>query len=119
MDESQLAAAVRTAYAAAVVAVLVVALAGYLVAGPKGLGLALGGGAVGMANLRFAAFALTRAPIAFLGSSLPRLLVITVLLLVVVLLLGPVSIWGVLGLLATYLAEVGIAVRAVIRSTAK
>ncbi|MGC1184566.1 MAG: hypothetical protein WBA31_05355 [Candidatus Dormiibacterota bacterium] len=119
VDADQLAGAVRSAWIAAVGAAIVVVGLAYLIGGPEGAGLALAGGILGVANLRFAAFALGRAPIAFLSSSLPRLVVITVLLVVLVELLGPVGIWGLLGLLATHLAQVGAMVRFGITATSK
>jgi len=107
LEADELAGAVRSAWIAAIGAVIVVVVVAYLVAGIEGAGLALGGGVLGVANLRFAAFALARAPIAFLGSSLPRLALITVVLVVLVMVLGPVGAWGLGGLLATHLAQVG------------
>ncbi len=119
VDADELAGAVRSAWIAAVGAVILVVAAAYLIAGVEGAGLALAGGVLGVANLRFAAFALGRAPIAFLGSSLPRLAVITAALVLLVMVLGPVGVWGLLGLLATHLAQVGAMVRFGIRAAAK
>ncbi|MGA9775176.1 MAG: hypothetical protein WBU92_04570 [Candidatus Dormiibacterota bacterium] len=106
-----LAGAARSALLAALAASAVVAVAGFVVAGPLGLGLALGGALIGLGNLQLAVYAMRRSPIAFLGSSLPRLAVITVLLAVLVSVLGPVGVWGLLGLLATHLAQVGAVLR--------
>ncbi|MGH7641556.1 MAG: hypothetical protein ACRENX_00810 [Candidatus Dormibacteria bacterium] len=119
MEADELAGAVRAAWLAAIAAVVVAVVVAFLVAGIEGGGLALGGGVLGIANLRFAAFALGRAPIAFLGSSLPRLALITVVLVVLVEVLGPVGVWGLLGLLATHLAQVGAMVRFGIRAATK
>jgi hypothetical protein len=119
LEADELAGAVRSAWIAAVAAAVVVVIAAYLIAGLEGAGLALAGGILGVANLRLAAFALGRAPIAFLGSSLPRLAAITVVLAVLVLTLGPVGVWGLLGLLATHLAQVGAMVRVGIKAAAK
>jgi hypothetical protein len=89
----------------------VVAVAGFIVAGPLGLGLAVGGALIGLGNLQLAVFAMRRSPVAFLGSSLPRLAAITVVLALLVAFLGPVGVWGLLGLLATHLAQVGAMLR--------
>ncbi len=102
-----LAAAVRSAWIVAAVGTVVVALVAFLVAGWLGAGLALAGGLLGVGNMRLAAFALNRAPIAFLGSSLPRLAAITLALVLLVWFLGPVGVWGLVGLLVTHLAQVG------------
>ncbi|MGH7691582.1 MAG: hypothetical protein ACREOA_02595, partial [Candidatus Dormibacteria bacterium] len=118
-DADELAGAIRSAWVAAIGAAVAVVVVAYLIAGAEGAGLALGGGILGVANLRFAAFALGRAPVAFLGSSLPRLALITGLLVALVLVLGPVGVWGLLGLLATHLAQVGAMVRFGIRAAAK
>jgi hypothetical protein len=111
-----LSGAIRSAWIAAIATTVVVALVAYLVAGWLGAGLALGGGAVGIGNLRLAAFALDRAPMAFLGSSLPRLALITLVLAVLVLVLGPVGVWGLVGLLGTHLAQVGAVLNAAWRA---
>lgn len=103
----ELAAAIRSSWIAAVAITLVVAAAGVAISGWLGGALALGGGALGVGNMRLAAFALQRAPIAFLGSSLPRLAVITAVMVALVFLLGPVGAWGLGGLLATHIAQVG------------
>jgi hypothetical protein len=118
-DADELAGAVRSAWIAAIAAALAVVVVAYLIAGAEGAGLALGGGALGVGNLRLAAFALSRAPIAFLGSSLPRLAAITVVLVVLVMVLGPVGVWGLLGLLATHLAQVGAMVRFGIKASSR
>ena len=107
----EFAGAGRTALLAALAAGAVVAVAGFLVAGPVGLGLAAGGALIGLGNLQLAVFAMRRSPVAFLGSSLPRLAAITVVLALLVALLGPVGVWGLLGLLATHLAQVGAILR--------
>jgi hypothetical protein len=119
VEADELAGAVRSAWIAAIGAAVVVVAVAFLIAGVEGAGLALAGGILGVANLRFAAFALGRAPIAFLSSSLPRLALITVLLVVLVEVLGPVGIWGLLGLLATHLAQVGAMVRFGIKATSR
>ncbi|HEY6538251.1 MAG TPA: hypothetical protein VI138_04315 [Candidatus Dormibacteraeota bacterium] len=119
MQADELAGAVRSAWIAAIGAAVVVVAVAYVIAGPVGSGLALAGGVLGVANLRLAAFALGRAPIAFLGSSLPRLALITVLLVVLVEVLGPIGVWGLLGLLATHLAQVGAMVRFGIKAASK
>jgi len=119
LEADELAGAVRSAWIAAIAAVVVVVAVAFVIAGVEGSGLALGGGVLGVANLRFAAFALGRAPIAFLGSSLPRLALITVVLVVLVEVLGPIGVWGLLGLLATHLAQVGAMVRFGIKAAAK
>lgn len=118
-DADELAGAIRSAWIAAIGAAVVVVAVAYLVAGVEASGLALAGGVLGVANLRLAAFALGRAPVAFLGSSLPRLAAITVVLVVLVTVLGPIGVWGLLGLLATHLAQVGAMVRFGIRLAAK
>ncbi len=107
----ELAGAGRTALWAALGAGAVVAVVGFIVAGPLGLGLAAGGALIGLGNLQLAVYAMRRSPVAFLGSSLPRLAVITVVLALLVALLGPVGVWGLLGLLATHLAQVGAVLR--------
>lgn len=112
---SELAGAARSALLAALAAGALVAAAGFFVAGPLGLGLAVGGAAVGLGNLQLAVFAMRRSPVAFLGSSLPRLAAITVVMAVLVVLLGPIGVWGLLGLLATHLAQVGAVLRLGIR----
>ncbi|MGA7361399.1 MAG: hypothetical protein WCB86_08745 [Candidatus Dormiibacterota bacterium] len=119
LEADELAGAVRSAWIAAVGAVIVVVAVAFLIAGIEGAGLALGGGLLGVANLRFAAFALGRAPIAFLGSSLPRLALITVVLVVLVMALGPIGVWGLVGLLATHLAQVGAMLRVGIKAASK
>jgi peptidoglycan biosynthesis protein MviN/MurJ (putative lipid II flippase) len=119
VEADELAGAVRSAWIAAIGAAVAVVVAAFFIAGLEGAGLALAGGVVGVVNLRFAAFALGRAPIAFLGSSLPRLVLITVALVVLVEVLGPVGVWGLLGLLATHLAQVGAMVRFGIRAASK
>lgn len=113
----ELAGAARSAVRAALVAAAVVVVVGFFVAGPEGAVLALGGGLLGLLNLQLAVFALRHSPVAFLGSSLPRLAVITVALVLLVALLGPIGIWGLLGLLATHLAQVGTAIRIGVRAT--
>jgi hypothetical protein len=115
----ELAGAVRSAWLSAAAAVVVVVIAGFLIAGPLGAVLALGGGLLGIGNLQLAVAAMRHSPIAFLGSSLPRLAVITVALAALVALLGPVGVWGLLGLLATHLAQVGAIVRLGMRLSAK
>jgi hypothetical protein len=97
-----LSGAIRSAWIAAIATTVVVALVAYLVAGWLGAGLA--------------AFALDRAPMAFLGSSLPRLALITLVLAVLVLVLGPVGVWGLVGLLGTHLAQVGAVLNAAWRA---
>lgn len=119
VEADELAGAVRSAWIAAIAAAIAVVVVAYFIAGGEGAGLALAGGVLGVANLRFAAFALGRAPIAFLGSSLPRLALITVVLVVLVEVLGPVGVWGLLGLLATHLAQVGAMVRFGIRAASR
>ena len=115
----ELAGAVRSAWLAALAAVVVVAVVGFLVAGLVGGGLALAGGLVGIGNLQLAVFALRHSPVAFLGSSLPRLAVITVAMATLVVLLGPVGIWALLGLLVTHLAQVGAVLRMGARMSAR
>ncbi|MGC2191752.1 MAG: hypothetical protein WA751_05410 [Candidatus Dormiibacterota bacterium] len=119
LEADELAGAVRSAWIAAIGAAIVAVAVAFVVAGVEGAGLALAGGVIGVANLRFAAFALGRAPIAFLGSSLPRLALITVALVLLVEFLGPIGVWGLLGLLATHLAQVGAMVRFGIKAAAK
>jgi multisubunit Na+/H+ antiporter MnhB subunit len=119
LDAQEMAGAIRSAWIAAIVAAIAVVVIAFVVAGLEGAGLALAGGAVGVGNLRLAAFALDRAPIAFLASSLPRLAVITAVLVVLVALLGPIGVWALMGLLATHVAQVGAVVRVGLRSAAK
>jgi hypothetical protein len=118
-NADELAGAIRSTWLSASAAVVLVVIAGFVIAGPLGAGLALGGGLLGVGNLQLAAFAMRRSPVAFLGSSLPRLAVITVLLAALVALLGPVGVWGLLGLLATHLAQVGAMIRLGMRLSAK
>jgi hypothetical protein len=115
----EMAGAVRSAWLAAVAAVVVVAAAGFVVAGPVGGGLAAAGGLVGVGNLQLAVFALKRSPIAFLGSSLPRLAVITVAMAALVVVLGPIGVWALLGLLVTHLAQVGAVLRLGVRMSTR
>ncbi|MDA8331855.1 MAG: hypothetical protein M0027_11775 [Candidatus Dormibacteraeota bacterium] len=115
----EMAGAVRSAWLAAVTAVVVVAAAGFVVAGPVGGGLAAAGGLVGVGNLQLAVFALKRSPIAFLGSSLPRLAVITVAMAALVVVLGPIGVWALLGLLVTHLAQVGAVLRLGVRMSTR
>lgn len=114
-----MAGAVRSAWLAAAAAVVVVVIVGFLVAGAAGAGLALGGGLLGIANLQLAVFAMRRSPVAFLASSLPRLAVITMAMAALVVLLGPIGVWALLGLLATHLAQVGAILRLGMRLSAK
>ncbi len=95
------------------------ALAPWLAFALVGGGLALAGGLVGIGNLQLAVFALRHSPVAFLGSSLPRLAVITVAMATLVVLLGPVGIWALLGLLVTHLAQVGAVLRMGARMSAR
>ncbi|MHB1525273.1 MAG: hypothetical protein ACYCZN_03150 [Candidatus Dormibacteria bacterium] len=118
-NADQMEGAVRSAWLAAAAAVVVVVLAGLLIAGPEGAGLALGGGLLGIANLQLAVFAMRRSPVAFLGSSLPRLAVITAAMAALVFWLGPIGVWGLLGLLATHLAQVGAILRLGMRLSSK
>jgi len=118
-DAEQMAGAVRTAWLAALAGVVVVVLAGLLIGGLEGAGLALGGGLLGIANLQLAVFAMRRSPVAFLGSSLPRLAVITMIMAALVVVLGPIGVWALLGLLVTHLAQVGAILRLGIRLSAK
>ncbi|MHB1639562.1 MAG: hypothetical protein ACYCUD_06960 [Candidatus Dormibacteria bacterium] len=118
-NADEMAGAVRSAWLAALAAVVVVAVAGFLVAGPVGLGLATAGGLVGIGNLQLAVFALKRSPVAFLGSSLPRLALITAAMAALVLLLGPIGIWALLGLLVTHLAQVGAILRLGVRMSSR
>ena len=104
-----LSGAIRSAWIAAIATTVVVALVAYLVAGWLGAGLALGGGAVGIGNLRLAAFALGN-----LYQHRRRL--ITLVLAVLVLVLGPVGVWGLVGLLGTHLAQVGAVLNAAWRA---
>jgi hypothetical protein len=118
-DAEQMAGAERTAWLAARAGVVVVVLAGLLIGGLEGAGLALGGGLLGIANLQLAVFAMRRSPVAFLGSSLPRLAVITMIMAALVVVLGPIGVWALLGLLVTHLAQVGAILRLGIRLSAK
>ncbi|HVD03655.1 MAG TPA: hypothetical protein VNF75_05915 [Candidatus Dormibacteraeota bacterium] len=118
-NADEMAGAVRSAWLAAAAAVVVVVVAGLLIAGLEGAGLALAGGLVGIGNLQLAVFALKRSPIAFLGSSLPRLAVITVGLAALVVALGPIGIWALLGLLVTHLAQVGAVLRLGMRMSSR
>ncbi len=118
-DAERLAGAVRTAWMAALAGVVVVVIAGLLVGGAEGAGLALGGGLLGIANLQLAVFAMRRSPVAFLGSSLPRLAVITMVMAALVVVLGPIGVWAMLGLLVTHLAQVGAILRLGMRLSSK
>ncbi len=115
----EVASAIRASWVAAALAAGVVVVVAFFIGGLLGAGLALGGGALGVGNLRLAALGLRVAPAAFLGSSLPRLAAITLVLAVLVMVLGPVGVWGLLGLLATHLAQVGATVRVGLRAAAK
>ncbi|MGH7611959.1 MAG: hypothetical protein ACREN4_08065 [Candidatus Dormibacteria bacterium] len=118
-DADEVAGAVRSAWIAAALVGVVVVVVGFVIAGLTGAALGLGGSLLGIGNLRLAAYSLRRAPIAFLGSSLPRLAVITALLVALVFWMGPVGVWGLLGLLATHLAQVGAVVRSGLKATAR
>ncbi len=118
-NADEMAGAVRSAWLWALAAVVVVAVVGLVVAGLVGGGLALAGGLVGIGNLQLAVFALKHSPVAFLGSSLPRLAVITVAMAALVVLLGPVGIWALLGLLVTHLAQVGAVLRLGVRMSTR
>jgi hypothetical protein len=88
--------------------VVVVAL---LFFGFRAAALAAAGSAVGLLNLWVAAGALRKVPVLFIGTSVPRLALVTGVLLVLVLLLGPVAVWALIGLLVTQVAEVGMMLR--------
>jgi len=103
--------ALRGQWRLAVAAAVAVAVVALLVGGPEAAGLAVLGGLLGVANLLLAAGALRRAPAAFIGSSLPRLLVVTVAVVVLVELLGPVGMWALAGLLVAHVVQVAALVR--------
>ena len=84
-------------------------VAAWFISGPLGAGLALAGSLLGLLNLWTSAGALRRAPALFVGASLPRLMIITVLVLLMVLLAGRTALWAMAGLLAFQLTQIGIA----------
>lgn len=88
-----------------------VVLVAFLTFGHLAAALAAGGSALGLLNLWVAAGALRRMPALFVGSSLPRLAVVTAALLVLVVSLGPVAAWAIAGLLVTHLVEVAAVLR--------
>ncbi len=106
-----LARSLRGLWRLAAAASLVVAGVALIAGGPVAATLALVGGLLGVANLLLAAGALRRAPAVFIGSSLPRLLVVTVAVVALIEVLGPVGIWALAGLLVAHLIQVGAVVR--------
>jgi hypothetical protein len=101
----RLTALVALASCAAVVLVALVLF------GPREAGLAAVGSVVGLLNLWVAAGALRKMPVLFIGTSVPRLALVTGVILVLVVALGPVAVWALLGLLVTQFAEVAAVLR--------
>ncbi len=118
-DPSGLVGPLRVTALAAGGAGAVICLVGLAVAGPTAAALAAGGAGLGLINLWVAAGALRRLPALFIGTSLPRLALVTVFVLVLGLTLGPIAIWALLGLLGAHLVEVGAVLRYGLRQVAK
>jgi len=118
-DAQGLAGALRVTALAALLSGAAITLLALVVVGPRAAGLAALGSGVGLVNLWVAAGALRRLPALFIGTSLPRLALVTVMVLVLGLLLGPIAIWALFGLLVTHLVEVGAVLRYGLRMAAK
>ncbi len=118
-DAQGLAAAIRATWLAALASGGAVAVVGLVVVGPRAAALAAVGAGVGLINLCVAAGALRRMPALFVGSSLPRLAMVTVVILVLALVLGPIAAWALAGLLVTHLVEVAAVLRYGLRMSPK
>jgi hypothetical protein len=89
----------------------VVVLVAFVLFGLRAAALAAAGSVVGLLNLWVAAGALRKMPVLFIGTSVPRLALVTGVILVLVVALGPVAVWALLGLLVTQFAEVAAVLR--------
>ncbi|HUY98496.1 MAG TPA: hypothetical protein VMW47_12930 [Verrucomicrobiae bacterium] len=118
-DAPGLAGAMRVSALAALASGTLVVILGLLIAGPRGAGLAGLGAGLGLLNLWVAAGALRRLPALVIGTSLPRLAVVTVVVLGLGLVLGPIAVWALVGLLVTHLIEVGAVLRYGLRTMAR
>jgi hypothetical protein len=106
-----LARVLRLTALVALVSCLIVVVAALLLFGLRAAALAAAGSAVGLLNLWVAAGALRKVPVLFIGTSVPRLALVTGVILVLVLALGPIAVWALVGLLVTQVAEVGMMLR--------
>jgi hypothetical protein len=97
----------------------VVVVVAFLIGGPLAGSLAAGGSLVGVLNLWVAAGALRRVPALFIGTSAPRLLLITVVAAVLLVALGPIALWSLAGLLLTHLLEVAAVLRHGLKQVAR
>src|ERR1017187_6981012 len=109
----RLTALVALASCAAVVLVALVLF------GPREAGLAAVGSVVGLLNLWVAAGALRRAPALFIGTSAPRLALVTAAAVVLLIAVGPVAIWALVGLLVTQFAEMAAVLRCGLKQAAR
>lgn len=114
-----LAAVLRLTLVVAAATCAAVVVAAFLTFGSLAAALAAGGSALGLLNLWVAAGALRRMPALFIGSSMPRLAVVTAALVVLVVVLGPVAVWALAGLLVTHLVEVAAVLRYGLKQVAR
>ena len=98
---------------------VVLAVAALLLGGGVAAAMAVLGAALGWLNLWTAAGALRKAPALFIGASLPRLAIVTVILVVLVAFVGERAIWAVVGLILMQLTEVALVLRLGLRMMAK
>ena len=77
------------------------------------------GSVVGLLNLWVAAGALRRAPALFIGTSAPRLALVTAAAVVLLIAVGPVAIWALVGLLVTQFAEMAAVLRYGLKQAAR
>lgn len=114
-----LARVLRLTALVALVSCAAVVLVALLFFGPRAASLAAIGSAVGLLNLWAAAGALRRVPALFIGTSAPRLALVTAGAVGLLLALGTVAIWALVGLLVTHLAEVAAVLRYGLKQAAR